>query len=216
MFAQGRVRGSEDCCWGQSKALSRSHGLHAWCVPDTGTAAGQDRAAWTVGCGYVWLATESGSFSQFFVSSRIWRCGRWRRSRCLISAPRVLIVQRDYCVYVFKTLSWTDVLLNMYCAYFLKSIQMRFLCYLNSSVAFNGALFSKGVNVIPEFLEKRDFLSFTWEWSLATSSSRGRYNSGDEAAKVAHWCIYFLKNMEAVEMLYTFSEKAYSICVNKC
>lgn len=70
-------------------------------------------------------------------------------------------MQRDYCVYVFKTLSWTDVLLNMYCVYFLKSILMRFLCHLNSSVALNGVLFSKGVNVIPEFLEKRDFLSFT-------------------------------------------------------
>lgn len=148
MFAQGRVRGSEDRCRGQfgiSGKHSFSYGLHAWCVLGTGAAAGQDRAAWTVGCGYVWFAMESGPFSQFFIYSHIWRCGRWRCSRCLISAPRVLIMQRDYCVYVFQTLSWTDVLLNMYCTYFLKSIQVRFLCHLNSSVAFNGVLLSKGV-----------------------------------------------------------------------
>ena len=61
-------------------------------------------------------------------------------------APAALILQRVcvcVCVCVCKTiLSWTNVLLNMCCAYFLKSIQMRFLCHLNSSVTFTeGVLF---------------------------------------------------------------------------
>lgn len=123
------------------------------------------------------FATESGPFSQFFIYSCIWRG--------LVSAPRVLIVQRDYCVYVFQTLSWTDVLLNMYCAYFLKSIQMRFLCHLNSSVAFNGVLFSKGA-CLSRVSREEGFPFIHLRVAFSNTSSRGRYNSGDEAEKVAH------------------------------